>query len=82
MMIGQQRKKIRKIFVLRFAAILTGSVIGFFVFAVTALARDGEIQVDVAEVWRMVIIRSLMMAQGPQERKAITMFVTIRLHIR
>lgn len=49
MMIGQQRKKIRKIFVLRFAAILTGSVIGFFVFAVTALARDGEIQVDVAE---------------------------------
>lgn len=43
------RKKTRQIFVLRLAVILTGSLISFLAFAVTALASDGEIQVDIAE---------------------------------
>ena len=43
------RKKIRQIFVLRLAVILTGSLISFLAFAVTALASNGEIQVDIAE---------------------------------
>lgn len=48
-MIREQGKKIRQIFVSGLAAVLTGSVMGFFVFAMTASASGGEIQVDIAE---------------------------------